>query len=127
MYTKKRGPIIIQLNESFRQETVNYPNYCYALDLSNNTEINDNGVQELLLDFQNMTGNQLEINMQGITLSCRRDVTNHAFSDAGYPIRLHNNGFVRKYSVKIKKSTIVEEDPNNKCRVYPNNDFVNYR
>ena len=127
MYTKKRGPIIIQLNESFRHEPVNYPNYCYALDLSNNTEIKDNGIQELLLEFENMTGNLLEINIQGISLSCRRDVTKHAFSDAGNAIRLHNDGLVRKYSVKIKKSTIVEQDPNNNCRVYPNTDFVNYR
>ena len=127
MYTNKRGPIIIQLNESFHPEPVNYPNYCYALDLSNNTEIQDNGIQELLLEFENMTRNLLEINIQGISLSCRRDVANHAFSDAGNAIRLHSDGLVRKYSVKIKKSTIVEQDPNNNCRVYPNTDFVNYR
>ena len=127
IYTKKSGSISIRLNESFRHEQVNYPHSCFALDLLNNTEIKENGIQELLLEFHNLNGHELEINIEGNTLSCSREVTNHAFSDAGHSMRLHNDGLVRRYSVKIKKNTIVEEDPNNNCKVYPNSDFVNYR
>ena len=106
---------------------MNYPHYCFALDLSNNTEIKENGIHELLLDFQNINNYEVEIKIEGNSLSCSRDVTNHAFSDAGDAIKLHHGGFVRRYSVKNKKTIIVEQDPNNNCKVYPNSDFVNYR
>ena len=95
--------------------------------MSGNLQVKENGIQEMLLRFDNMDGHELEINIEGITLYCTRDVTNYAFYDAGDAIKLHHNGLARRYSVKIKKTVFVENDPTKRCRVYPNSDFASYR
>ena len=62
------------------------------------------------------------IQLQGETLASHRHIRRHKFHHSGDKI----DEFSADYIVEVKKRVIVEEDPSNTCRNYPNEDFATY-
>ena len=114
-----------------QQRRVNYPNNCYTLDLSNNTEVMEKGIKTLLVEFNNSKKRNLtmvQLKVEGSSLSCARDIFDHMFYASGDPIEAqYRDREFYKYALKISENVFVEQDSSKNCRVYPNEEFESYR
>ena len=118
----------LDVTDLVQQGRVNYPNNCYTLDLSNNTEVMEMGMRTLIVKFNSTKRNltMVQLKVQGGSLSCGRDIFDHMFYTTGDPIEARHREFY-KYALKISENVFVEEDSSKKCRVYPNEEFESYR
>ena len=71
---------------------INYPTNCYTLDLTNNTDVKDKGVQKLKIQFQTLEKSSLEIMLQDKKLVCNRNIQYHKFYFSGDEIKMPNLG-----------------------------------
>ena len=76
---------------------------------------------DTLLEKHNVT---IELKLQGRSIAVHRDIQDHLFYHTGDPIKLDK---FSSYRVKIKKRVVIEGEPGNTCRNYPNSDFESYR
>ena len=107
---------------------MNFPHNCFTLDITNNNDIKEKGIQGLNIFFKdvpNMT--RIDVNIQGASLSCHRDIMDQSFSASGQRVQLKKMGTSYTYAVKIKQNVFVEEDLTKNCRKYPNMDYLSYR
>ena len=70
---------------------------------------------------------RIDVNIQGASLSCQRDIMDQSFSASGQRVQLKKMGTDYKYAVKIKQNVFVEEDVTKNCRKYPDMDSLSYR
>ena len=118
----------LDVTDLVHQGRVNYPNNCYTLDLSNNTEVMEKGIKTLFMKFNSTRRNltMVQLKVQGGSLSCARDIFDHMFYTAGDPIVARHRELY-KYALRISENVFVEEDLSKNCRVYPNEEFESYQ
>ena len=120
----------LNVTDYVEEGRVNYPNNCYDLDLSSSREVEEGGINTLLIWFSRSwnwsseeSGVQIEIN--GGTLSCGRSIFDHTFYSTGDTIEAKHRE-IKKYAMEISENVFVEGDPTKSCRVYPNEEFERY-
>ena len=120
----------LNVTDYVEEGRVNYPNNCYDLDLSSSMEVQEGGINTLLIWFSRSwnwsseeSGVQIEI--KGGTLSCGRSIFDHTFYSTGDTIEAKHKE-IKKYAMEISENVFVEEDPTKSCRVYPNEEFESY-
>ena len=116
----------LDVTDLVHQGRVNYPNNCYTLDLSNNTEVMKKGIKTLFFNSTRRNLTMVQVKVQGGSLSCSREIFDHMFYASGDPIEARHRVFY-KYALKISENVFVEEDLSKNCRVYPNEEFESYR
>ena len=123
----KSGSEFTNIEDFIFLRRANYPYNCLTLDMSNNTDLKRDGIKSLHLYFQNLNKFSIEIQPQGKSISCGRDIIDHSFHSTGSPIVLEKMGIFKKYAVQIKEHKFVEKDLSKGCRIYPNKEFFSYR
>ena len=73
---------------------MNFPDNCFTLDLSNNTEVEQRGVKQMFFMFPVMENTSVSILLQGNSLACNREIKAHKFYSAGSDVELKNLGEV---------------------------------
>ena len=112
--------------EYLNASRVNYPNNCRSLELSKIQMLKEERIQQLVLNIGHIGNYEIEINLSGKTLDCRRPIKEHSLHSTGDSIRLVKENVTRAYMVEIGQRIFVEEDPTNACRDYPNKDYLSY-
>ena len=70
----------------------------------------------------------MEVHFVGDSLDTRRRIKDHSFQSTGDVIKYTGKEkTVKSYMVDISQKVLVEEDPNNKCRDYPNHEYRSYQ
>ena len=102
--------------ESFFVGRVSYPHNCFTLDLTNNSELTENGLERIWFEFKNLTATNslVEIHMQGYNLAS----TAEGLYSSTEAIRLNKKNH-RKYAIKLTQRVFVESDAVKDCRNYP--------
>jgi hypothetical protein len=104
----------------------NFPNNCYTLDLTNNADVKENGIQVLQIHVRQGHGQEIKIFFEGSTLNTDRSIKALTLYSTGDKIILSNEGQY-EFVVEMKQNVLLEQDPMKKCRNYPNADFASYR
>ena len=115
-------------NQSALLQRINWISDCYLLNLDIIKEDHLRGMgwlwmmfNDTLLEEYNVT---IELKLQGRNIAVHRDIQDHLFYHTGDPIKLDK---FSSYRVKIKKRVVIEGEPGNTCRNYPNSVFESYR
>ena len=115
-------------NQSALLQRINWISDCYLLNLDIIKEDHLRGMgwlwmmfNDTLLEEHNVT---IELKLQGQNIAVHRVIQDHLFYHTGDPIKLDK---FSSYRVKIKKMVVIEGEPGNTCRNYPNSDFESYR
>ena len=104
---------------------VNYPHNCHTLDLTNNSEVEEKGLQMIWFEFQNLTkvsNISIELRMQGYNWAS----TAEGLYSSTEAIRLRPRQH-RKYAVQLTQRVFVESDTVRNCRNYPYGGFSSYK
>ena len=104
---------------------VNYPHNCYTLDLSSLNQIRHESIKTLGFTFKSGNLEQVQINLQGITMATNREIFDNSFYTKGDKITV-TPGRTKKYAVEISKNVYLEEDKSKKCQDYPNSEYASY-
>jgi hypothetical protein len=128
----KSVTVVFQSNEREIYEAyldhLNFPHNCYTVNLSQSVEGDDKKINQLDIEFNNITMPlAVEVHLQGQSLATRRMIKTHSFYSAGERIVLEGHGTWRSYAVQLRANVFVEEDPSQNCRNYPNPAFASYR
>ena len=111
-----------------RRDRVNFPNNCFTLDITNNKDVKEKGIMKLYILFKEISNvARIDVNIQGASTSCHRDIMDQSFSASGQRIEMKKVGMAYTYNVQIKQNVFVEEDVTKNCRNYPNMEFLSYR
>ena len=73
---------------------MNWPYNCFALDLINNTEVQQKGIQSIWFMFPLIENTSVKIMPQGKELACNREVQSLNFYSSGDKIIIENLGEV---------------------------------
>jgi hypothetical protein len=106
---------------------VNFPDNCYTLNIASNPAVKKHGLKELFIDFKDLENRSVEVQIQGSSQACDRNIIAHLLYSEGAEIRLLKMNLARMFLVNLKKNVFVEEDPTKNCRNYPNPDYASYR
>ena len=71
---------------------MNYPHNCFALDLTNNTEVEQKGVKQMYFYFPVMENTSVSILLKGKSLACNREIKANQFFSSGDDVTLPNLG-----------------------------------
>ena len=71
---------------------INYPFNCYTLDLTNNTDVKEKGVQKLIIVFHILQNLSLEILLQDKNLATNRNIQYHKLYFSGDAIKMQDLG-----------------------------------
>ena len=119
--------ILINIREHFHNERANYPQNCFTLDLTNNTEIKKKGIKHLFIYFKSQINSSVKLNAIGANLACNRNIKTHKFFSSD-PMKIDKlNEFTKRYVVVINKHVLMEEDPTNQCMNYPYSSFESFK
>ena len=113
----------LYLNTTLRR--VNYPHNCYTPDLSSVTQLRDERIETIYLNFKSGNLEKVQISLQGSTLASNREIFDNSFYNKGDKITV-KPGRINKYAVEISKNVYLEEDKSKKCRDYPNSEYASY-
>jgi hypothetical protein len=87
-----RDDTYVSINISdVRLRRVNFPDNCYTLDIASNPGVKEHGVKELLIGFTALENRSVEVQVQGSSLACDRNIKAHRFYSEGDKIRLQKN------------------------------------
>ena len=103
----------------------NYPHNCHTLDLTNNSEVEEKGLQRIWFEFENLTkanNTSIELHMQGFNWA----TTAEGLYSSTEAIRLTPKHH-RKYAVQLTQRVFVESDTVRNCRNYPHGGFSSYK
>lgn len=109
-----------------KNSRVNYPNNCRSLSLSDVPGLNGKRISQLFFDLKGLGNYTVEIHLGGDTIESRRPIKEHKLYSTGDPIKIMHPNMWRAWIVDITQQVFVEEDPNNDCRVYPNQEYQSY-
>ena len=106
----------------------NFPHNCLSLDLTKNKLIKEQGVKNIYITFHKRSGFGVEIFLEDKQISCSRTIIYTRLTHSGANIGLDDlgNTVIRRYVVKINENIRLEENPQAKCRNYPNKDYETY-
>ena len=100
----------LNVTDYVEEGRVNYPNNCYDLDLSSSMEVQEGGINTLLIWFSRSwnwsseeSGVQIEI--KGGTLSCGRSIFDHTFYSTGDTIEAKHKE-IKKYAMEISENIL---------------------
>ena len=118
VWTKDEETIDIPF-EHLKAKRVNYPNNCRSLALNSIPDLEGKRIQQLYFVIGNLGNYAIEVQLNGVTLDCRRNIREHSRQSNGDAIRLDRENVSRAYMVDITQRVFVEEDPTTTCRNYP--------
>ena len=119
--------IPLQIDDVLKKELANFPDNCQTLDMTQNSQIRQEGVKQITLKFSPFPANfSIFITLLGKTSGCSRNLAELAFSQMGDQIGVGRN-WEKHFVVKILGNKFPEEDPGNNCRNYPNEEFQSYK
>ena len=119
--------ILLQIEDVLKKDLINYPDNCQTLDLTQNSQIEQEGVKKITFKlFPFPANSSVFIKLLGKSSTCSRNLAELAFSQSGEQIELGRN-WEKHFVVKILGNKFPEEDPGNDCRNYPNEDFQSYK
>ena len=119
--------IPLQIEDVLLKELINYPDNCQTLDLTQNSQIGQEGVKKITLKLSPFPADfSVFIKLLGKSSTCSRNLAELAFSQSGEQIELGRN-WEKHFVVKILGNKFPEEDPGNHCRNYPNEEFQSYK
>ena len=100
----------------------NFPHNCISLDLTKNKLIKEQGVKNIYITFHKRSGYGVEIFLEDKQISCSRTIIYSRLTHSGANIGLDDlgNTVIRRYVVKVDENIRLEENPQAKCRNYPN-------
>ena len=87
--TNKKFPVSL---DSVKVWRLNFPDNCYSLDLTNNREVREKGIKQLILDFYILKNYSVEILLEGQSLAGYRMIKAHRSQSMGDAIRLDDLG-----------------------------------
>ena len=125
VWTKDEENIDIPF-EHLKASRVNYPNNCRNLALNGIPDLEGKRIQQLFISIGDFEDHAVEIQLNGATLDCRRNIREHSLQSTGDAIRLDRENVSRAYMVDITQRDFVENDPTNTCRDYPNLEYLSY-
>ena len=114
----------VNVTENIYIGRVNYPNNCFTLDITNNTDL---GIKQLTFHFRTLANFSVGVYAQGASLSTHRDIRVHNLYSTGDIMHLNANGTKVQYVLDISQLVFEEENLSMKCRKYPNVDYLHYR
>ena len=126
LWTKDDERIYIPF-EQLKASRVNYPNNCRSLNLSSIPELRGKHFMELILDVNELGDYAVEVQLQGDTLDCNRNIKEHSLHSSGDAIRLNVENVWKAYMLDITQRVFVEDDPTNTCRDYPNKEYLSFK
>ena len=71
---------------------LNYPHNCYSLDITNNRDVIEKGVKQLLFEFNNLENYSAEIIPEGQSMASYRMIMAHRSRSTGDAITLDDLG-----------------------------------
>ena len=71
---------------------INLPHNCYTLDITNNTDVKEKGVQKLNIIFKLMKNSSVEIMLQDKNMATNRNIMYHKLYFTGDAIKLQDLG-----------------------------------
>ena len=87
--TNKKFPVSL---DSVKVWRLNFPDNCYSLDLTNNREVREKSVKQLILSFNILKNYSVEILLEGQSLAGYRMIKAHRSQSMGDAIRLDDLG-----------------------------------
>ena len=138
VYTlQNRGVSMQNLIDVITLDRINWLHECHILNFSkvdsSNSGLTGLGIQVNTNDMifgGTFQVDAVELKLSGKTIATRRILDENQFYSSGDRMILTNDdlksGVFSQYTVKIKKSVNVEEDPGKFCRNYPNDDFQSF-
>ena len=101
---------------------VNFPNNCYTLDLSDDPDVNTEGLKMVTFVLRRQ-GTSTFVFLKGKSMNSDRDISDHVFHRTYIELE---SKITKKYSVEISKNIFVEDDSSKNCRKYPNKKYASY-
>ena len=102
-----------------------YPHNCATLDLTNDAEVKEKGLERIWFEFENLkeaSNVTVEIRLQGLNLAGTAEGLYSSAEAIRLPTKTH-----RKYAVQVSQRVFMESDKVQKCRNYPQSGFSSYQ
>jgi hypothetical protein len=106
---------------------VNFPDNCYTLDLTNITEVKEKGIQVIQIHDNRGHEQYVEFFFEGSSLTTDRIIKAHRLYSSGDKIEIKEQLKQNEFVVEISQNVLVENDPAQNCKNYPNSEFATYR
>ena len=127
IYSMTQEDIDISLDDHVKVQRVNFPDNCFTLDITNNSDVREKGIRQLYINFYNTKNSAVEVLVQGYSLVCDRIIKEHNFYSSGDQMTIDEFvGTTKRYIVDINED-IIMDGVSDECRNYPNSEFSSYR